>query len=149
MTDDRPLIVGIGNPFRSDDGAGPYVATKLGGLGFLSVTHEGDGTGLMDLFEKHASLILIDATLSGKKPGTLTRFDAIAERLPAELFHYSTHRFGLAEAVETARTLGQLPGGLMVYGIEGGDFAAGTELSPLVRAAAGELVTMLAAGQAG
>lgn len=149
MTDDDPLIVGIGNPFRSDDGVGPYVAGKLGALGYRVLTHEGDGTGLMDLFERHPNLVLIDATLSGKEPGTLTRFDAISERLPAELFHYSTHRFGLAEAVETARTLGQLPKALMVHGIEGGDFAAGTELSPPVRAAADQLVAMLTSGQAG
>ncbi|MCB9992207.1 MAG: hydrogenase maturation protease [Hyphomicrobiaceae bacterium] len=143
MTDDRPLIVGIGNPFRSDDGAGPYVATKLGGLGFLSVTHEGDGTGLMDLFERHRSLVLVDATLSGRVAGTVTSFDAIGEKLPAELFHYSTHRFGLAEAVETARALGSLPERLLVFGIEGADFSAGTALSPAVQGAADVLVLQL------
>ena len=46
--------------------------------------------------------MLIDATRSGARPGTLTCFDAIASPLPRPLFHNSTHEFGLAEAVELA-----------------------------------------------
>lgn len=143
MTEPRPLVVGIGNPFRGDDGAGPWVAEQLSARGFRTLAHEGDGTRLIDLFSTEAAVVLVDAARSGAASGTVHRFDGMAP-LPAEFFHYSTHRFGLAEAVETARALGLLPARLAVYGIEGAEFAAGTTLSPVVAAAAEALVDEIA-----
>jgi hydrogenase maturation protease len=138
-----PVIVGIGNPFRSDDGVGPWVAEQLRGAGYDVQVHAGDGTGLLDLFATRTTLILIDATRSNAPPGTLVSLDANAAPLQADFFHYSTHRFGLAEAVETARALGSLPHRLTVYGIEGQDFGAGIGLSVPVACAAKVLVATL------
>ena len=129
---------------RGDDGVGPYVVEALLALGHDGLVHAGDGARLIDLFGLHADLILIDATRSGAAPGTLAEYDAIANPLPADFFHYSTHRFGLAEAVETARALDMLPARLRVFGIEGENFEAGTDLSPVVHAAADRLVSRLA-----
>lgn len=140
---DKTLIIGIGNAFRSDDGVGPFVAEALATKGQRAVVHAGDGAGLMDLFEEHEAIALVDATKSDAAPGTLITLDAVAERLPADLFHYSTHRFGLAEAVETARALGTLPRSLTVYGIEGQEFGAGTDLSEPVSKAAEKLIARL------
>ena len=141
---DRPLFVGIGNAFRRDDGLGPWVAEALAASGSNAVPHAGDGAGLLDHFATSPSVVLIDATRSGAAAGTLRRLDAAAEPIPAEFFHYSTHRFGLAEAVETARALGLLPARLMIYGIEGRDFDAGLGLSAPVQTAASALVAALA-----
>ncbi len=140
---DRPLFVGIGNAFRRDDGLGPWVAEALAARGLNAVPHAGDGAGLLDHFAASPSVVLIDATRSGAAAGTLRRLDARAEAIPAEFFHYSTHRFGLAEAVETARALGLLPARLIIYGIEGSDFGAGLGLSAPVPAAATALITAL------
>ncbi len=52
----------------------------------------------------------------------------------------STHSFGVAEAVELARALGRLPARIVVFGIEGRDFAQGEGLSPDVDAAVDEVV---------
>lgn len=144
-TESSPLFIGIGNSFRCDDGVGPFVAQTLAERGFDARVHAGDGTGLIDLFADFSNLVLIDATRSSAEPGTLIRLDAMAEPLPAELFHYSTHRFGLAEAVETARALGQLPKSLVVFGIEGAEFGAGTDLSAPVQKAVADLVEALIA----
>ena len=141
---EKLLVVGIGNAMRGDDGVGPFVAEALAAKGLPTLVHAGDGTGLIDLFTEHDHLILVDATRSGAAPGTLVRFDAVAEKLPAELFHYSTHRFGLAEAVETARALGTLPDRLAIYGIEGEDFSAGTTLTHPVQESVDRLVEELA-----
>ncbi len=46
-----------------------------------------------------------------------------------------THALGLAAAVELSRALGRLPQRLFVVGIEVDGMAAGSELSPEVRAA--------------
>ena len=130
------LIVGIGNRFRSDDGVGPWVAERLQSAGHAAQIHAGDGTGLLELLTAFDEIILVDATRSGTPPGTLISLDATRAPLRADLFHYSTHRFGLAEAVETARALGSLPRRLTVFGIEGRDFGAGLELTaPVARTA--------------
>jgi len=140
-----PLIVGIGNRFRMDDGVGPRVAEMLHETGLNAHVHAGDGAGLLDLFEDHDDIILVDATRSGAAPGSLVAFDAGLAPLRADMFHYSTHRFGLAEAVETARALGCLPEKLRVYGIEGKDFGAGVGLTARVEHTALALVADLAA----
>lgn len=139
-----PLVVGIGNRFRMDDGVGPWVAETLQATGRETRSHAGDGTALLDLFAEHADIVLVDATRSGAAPGTLAVFDAVAAPLAAHMFHYSTHRFGLAEAVETARALGRLPPRLRIYGIEGRAFGAGVGLTPAVARAARALVAELA-----
>ncbi len=62
-------------------------------------------------------------------------------RCLSRFFHYSTHAFSVAEAVELARALDQLPSRLILYGIEGRDFSAGERLSPEVGAAVDELIS--------
>ena len=57
------------------------------------------------------------------------RLDASERELPAELFRASTHHVGLAEAVELARALGRLPRRTILFGIEGGSFEIGDELT--------------------
>jgi hydrogenase maturation protease len=66
------------------------------------------------------------------------RIDALTASLP-QSFGSSTHHFGLADTLELARSLGKLPGRLVVYGIEGGSFAAGPGLGQPVDAAADAL----------
>ncbi|MEQ9038878.1 MAG: hydrogenase maturation protease [Silicimonas sp.] len=144
-----PLIVGIGNRFRMDDGVGPWVAKGLQRAGLETRVHAGDGTGLLDLFEAHDDVILVDSTRSGAAAGSMVAIDACLAPLRADMFHYSTHRFGLAEAVETARALGRLPQRLWVYGIEGKDFGAGIGLSECVERSAIALVADLGADLSG
>ena len=83
----------------------------------------------MDSWKDSDTVILIDAVHSGAKPGTIHRFDVHTQTIPTKFFHYSTHAFGVAEAIELARTLKQLPQNLIVYGIEGKRFDAGIGLS--------------------
>jgi hydrogenase maturation protease len=131
----KTILIGVGNPFRSDDRAGRVVVQQLRkGLppGIPLLEETGDGAELFDAFAGADCVILVDAVQSGAPPGTIHRFDACTEKLPGWFSHSSTHTFGVAEAIELARTMGELPGKLIVYGIEGLDFSAGTELSPEV-----------------
>lgn len=131
MSSARDLVIGIGNAARGDDAAGLIAARRLGGL-----EHEGDPLALLDVWEGADSAVLIDAVRSGAAAGTVHRFDAAGGRLPAwSRSSTSTHAVGLAEAIELARTLGRLPARLVVYGIEGEHFEAGTGLTPAVSAA--------------
>ena len=133
-------VIGIGNRCRSDDAAGLAVLDQLRDRLPPTVTVReslGDGTELLDLWRDFEMAIAVDAVYSGAAPGTVYRFDAHLCQLPAQLFRYSTHVFGLAAAVEMGRVLGSLPLSLVVYGIEGRSFVTGLELSREVRAAVG------------
>lgn len=129
------LVIGVGNPDRGDDGAGPEVAARLGAQGVRIVEHGGDGLALIELWEGHSAVVIVDAMVTGARPGTIRRFDAAAGPLPREAFAVSSHAFGLAEAVETARALGRLPETVVVYGIEGESFTLGAGLSGRVERA--------------
>ena len=140
------LIVGIGNTYRSDDAVGLCVAHHLKGQAFdcVNVIEEsGDGATLMDSWKDSDAVILIDAVHSGAQPGIIHRFDVHTQTIPTKFFHYSTHAFGVAEAIELARALKQLPQNLIVYGIEGKCFEAGIILSPEVEKAALEVLTLV------
>jgi hydrogenase maturation protease len=129
------LVIGVGNPDRGDDGAGPQVAAMLRRRGVNAIEHLGDGLALIDLWENQSAVVIIDATVSGVAPGTIRRLDTAAGPLPREAFAVSSHAFGLAEAVETARALGRLPANVVVYGIEGESFTLGAGLTGRVEKA--------------
>ena len=137
------VIVGAGNAFRKDDGAGLATARRLRGSlpGDIRVlAKEGDLASLLDDWQGADAVIVIDATSSGSAPGTIRRYDAHDQPLPAAFSRSSTHSFGVAEAVELARALGQLPPRVVVFGIEGRDFTPGEGLSADVDAAVDEVV---------
>ncbi len=137
---DAVRVIGVGNPYRSDDGVGPFVAARLRERGLAAEDHSGEGAGLIEAWQGGGTVIVIDATRSGSPPGAIRRFDAAAATVPTGTFHYSTHLFGLAEAIETARALGRLPPQLIIYGIEGQEFGFGDGLSDPVTRAAAEVV---------
>jgi len=131
-------VIGIGNAWRRDDGAGVAVAEALGG------PCTDDPSRLLDLWAEAEHAIVVDAAASGAPPGTIRRFDAAAAPLPAGVAR-STHAFGVADAVELARTLGRLPHRLEVYTIEGANFTVGAGLSTAVARAVNELTRRVGA----
>ncbi len=135
------LIIGIGNEYRSDDAAGLIVARLLKErLADSAIVFEqsGDGAALVEAWRGAETVIIIDAMMSGAAPGTIRRLDANTHPIPKSYFRCSTHAFGVAEAIELARALGNFPQHLVVYGIEGKNFAAGVGLSAEVEKAASE-----------
>ena len=132
------LVIGVGNPLRGDDGAGPAVIQCLQNRlppSVATLQLDSDGVSLIEAWRDFERVILVDAAGSGAVPGFIHRFDVSRTELPRGLFHYSSHLFGVAEAVELARQLGRLPERLVVYGIEGAVFAYGEGLSAAVAAA--------------
>jgi hydrogenase maturation protease len=136
------LVIGVGNEWRGDDGAGLEAARRLSPPppGSRVIERPGEPLDLIEEWEAEAEVFLVDAVSSGAAPGTIHRVDARERRLPAELFRGSTHALSVAEAVELARVLGRLPGRLRLYGIEGGDFGAGSTLTANVETAVDALV---------
>jgi hydrogenase maturation protease len=145
------LIIGVGNSYRGDDGAGPAViallrAEELPGARLLE--GDGDCSALLDAWKGAGAVVLIDAVSSGAPPGTIYRFDALAQALPPEVSFQSTHAFGVAEALALGRALGQLPASLILYAIEGENFAIGADLSTEVESAVQEVAQQLKRGLA-
>jgi hydrogenase maturation protease len=132
----RLMVIGVGNPYRNDDAVGLVVARRIRELNLQGVTvieASGEGASLMEAWQRADSVILIDAVYSGEEPGTIHRFDVHAQSLPAQFFNNSTHSFSVAAAIELARALNRLPQHIIVYGIEGKDFNAGTMLTAEVK----------------
>jgi hydrogenase maturation protease len=140
------LIIGIGNEYRNDDGVGLVIAKAIREKKLPSVTvkeESGEGAALMEVWQGFENVIIVDAVSSGTKPGTIFKMEANKEIVPAKFFHYSTHAFSLAEAIELARTMNTLPPRLLVYGIEGANFTAGVDISPLVKESASQVIDQI------
>lgn len=131
------LLIGVGNPYRRDDGAGLRLAREIQALvpGAVFREQSGEGVALMQAWEGAHIVVICDATVSGAAPGTIHRLDASEDRVPDGLYHRSTHTFGVSQALELSRKLGTLPPRLLLYGIEGRDFSGGEGCSPEVEAA--------------
>ena len=132
-------IIGCGNQDRGDDHAGIVVAERLRELGFDAETHSGDALGLIEKWSSDDDVILVDAVVTGAKPGTLqvwnfSRSGSGTVKF-AEGATVSSHGFDVAEAIELGRALHRLPSRLRIYGIETEQFDHGTEISEPVRGA--------------
>jgi hydrogenase maturation protease len=140
------LVIGVGNPHRGDDAIGPLVASRLkrrADSRFRVIEQAGEGLALMEAWEGADTVIILDAAFSGKRAGTIHRIDASVESMPKDFLRCSTHALGVAEAIELARALDQLPRRVIVYGIEGVSFEQGAGLSEAVEAASGKLETLV------
>jgi hydrogenase maturation protease len=135
----RALVIGVGNDFRSDDGAGLAVARLLKARrrdGLAVLEHTGEVAGLLEAWRGADTVILVDAVVTGAAAGTIHRFDPRARDFPRECFQCSTHAFGIPEALALGRALNLLPPRLVVFGVEARDFAPGGALSGEVERAA-------------
>ena len=133
----RIVVVGVGNPWRGDDGAGPAVAAALRdrldpGAPVDVVDLDGEAARLVDAWDGADLAVVVDAVRTGAPPGVLHRLDAGDVHATATA---SSHALGVQHAVALARALGRLPRRLVLVGVEGADFGHGTRLSDQVAAA--------------
>jgi hydrogenase maturation protease len=140
------ILIGVGNEFRCDDGVGILAARRIREKNFpgiVVVESDGDAAALLNAWAGMKTVVIIDAVSSGAPPGTIHRIDARRQSVSQELFPFSTHALGLAHAVELARSLGKLPINIIIYGIEGEQFTAGSSLSPKVQDALNEVLQLV------
>jgi hydrogenase maturation protease len=139
-------VIGVGNAYRSDDAAGLVVARRLRERGVEALEQEGEPAALLEAFTDRDTVVLVDAVRSGARPGTVHRVDVSDTPLPARLRgSSSTHAVGVGEAIELARALDRLPARVVVFGLEGARFEAGTTMSAEVQEAVGPLVDAILA----
>ena len=141
-------IIGIGNEIRCDDGVGLWVARRLNATNLPQARIElqsGDPAALITSWAAADTVILIDAVSSGTGAfcGKIYRFSDSGQPVPDCFSSPSTHRLGLAKALELARALNRLPRRFILYGIEGICFDFGCELTPKVKMAAARVIRMV------
>jgi hydrogenase maturation protease len=105
----KTLVLGVGNLLMGDEGAGVHAVRALEPMPIEADVVDG-GTGgfhLLSYFEDYDPIIMIDATMDGRAPGTVSllrpRFSSDFPRV------LSAHDIGLRDLVETAALLRPLP----------------------------------------
>ena len=139
----RPLVAGVGNPDRGDDGAGPQVVARIAALGLpgLDLVDQAEPLDLVSHLRERDSVVIVDASAPRGRPGRVQvhRVED-APLISGGPGADGTHGLGVAEAIELARALGRLPSRLVLIAVEAASFEHGRTLSPAVRAGLDEAV---------
>jgi len=149
----RPaVLIGVGNPFRRDDGIGPALAAAISELalpGVTVLTSDGEPSRLLEAWWRASLAVVVDAAcLDGGVPGRIHRHQVAGEDLTdrwTSANSASTHGLGIAEAIHLAKAMDQLPERLVVFTVETDDIGYGEHLSPPVSASLAELTHVVLA----
>lgn len=128
------LIVGVGNPYRQDDGIGPEIIRLLRKEEDLDCELLDGGTdalALLDIIPNYKKVILIDAVEMGTEPGTVKAFKPNEAKLKIQSDALSTHGFGVIALIELLNQL-QVSSNLIIIGVQAKDIDFGEGLSPEV-----------------
>lgn len=140
----RPLVLGLGNRCRGDDGAGPAVLDELRRRSApLELVAIADATDLFDCLSPLRTTVVVDAALAQGAPGrvwtlALQHFVELAPCDPdggLRLASASSHALSVEAVLASAQVLGLLPMAGTLVAVEGQDFALGNGLSLPVEAA--------------
>jgi hydrogenase maturation protease len=138
------VVIGVGNEFRHDDGAGPAVLASLRDRvppEVDLVVTDGEPTRLIEAWTGAGLAVVIDAVRAHPpRPGRVHRF-VVDRPMGGTPRAASSHGFGLDEAVSLALALDRMPGRLIVHAIEAADLTQGTGLTPQVAAAIGDVAS--------
>lgn len=140
------VIIGVGNEYRHDDGAGLAAVQRLQALAPAGVTFaesDGEPTALLDAWDGADLAVVVDGVDGHSAPGRVYRLGlhhpAATARTAA-----SSHGVPLGDAVALARALGRMPRRLLLYGVQVGDVSPGLGLSTPVAAAVDQVVAEIA-----
>jgi hydrogenase maturation protease len=145
------VVIGVGNPYRHDDGVGPAVVALLRGrlAGVEFVTCDGDPGAMIDTLSDAGHAVIVDAVRSADNTaGHIYRFDT-AHPAATRAGIAASHAADLGDTLALVRELGRLPDSLAIYTVQVDDVSFGVGLSPAVLAAAGRLVDEIVARLAG
>jgi hydrogenase maturation protease len=143
----RPVVIGVGNPSRRDDGVGWVVATAVGRRLSAAVDVrwcDGEPGRLLDAWADADLVVIIDAMYRGGEPGAIQVLSPTAAERARSNARLGTHGLGVDQAVALGRALGRMPRSLVVVGIEGHDHAFGEALSAPVAGAVEPAVDLIA-----
>jgi hydrogenase maturation protease len=131
------VVLGVGNEFRRDDGAGPAVVTRLRGqvpAGVELLITDGEPARMIDAWAGAGVAVIVDAVRA--EPAVPGRLHRLVLHRPGTggARPVSSHGFGVDEAIGLALALDRMPGRLIVHAVEAGDLSQGVGLTPAVAA---------------
>jgi hydrogenase maturation protease len=133
----KAVVIGVGNEFRRDDGAGPAVVARLRGRvpdGVELHLSDGEPTRLIEAWHGASLAVVVDAVRAEPAvPGRLHRL-VLHRAGPGAARPASSHGLGLDDAIGLALALDRMPGALILHVVEAADLSQGTGLSPAVAA---------------
>jgi hydrogenase maturation protease len=139
----RVVVIGVGNPLRGDDGAGPAVVEALRGRvpdDIVLAVSDGEPGRMLELWRGADTAVVVEALhLRPARPGELHTLTA-TEAASRGTGMASTHALGLGECLALAEALDLLPRKVVVHAVEVADVELGTGLSDPVRSALPELI---------
>lgn len=159
-----PIVIGVGEEFLHDDGAGPAVIAELRRLAATGElppdtrleTCFGEPTGLIELWRGSRLAVVVDAAApdpqAGLTAGDVLRWEEGAAAGPPPALTAApgpaaTHGLGPGAAIALGSVLDRLPGRLVLFAVVGGDFSLGPGLSApvaeAVRRVAGDITQEL------
>jgi hydrogenase maturation protease len=147
----KTVVIGVGNPYRRDDGVGPAVVALLRGRlsGFEFVTCDGDPATLIEAWSYASRAVVVDAVRTADKAaGHIYRFDT-GHPAATRAGIAASHAADLGDTLALARELDRLPDSLAIYTVQVDDVSFGVGLSPAVLAAAGRVADEIVARLAG
>lgn len=124
----KTLILGIGNILRRDDGVGIHIINRLRDMSLppeIMLLDGGTaGLDLLHYLQGINKLIVVDAILTGEKPGTIHMSSLPIHQFTSSPIHHQT---GILETIEMANQLwgkidatiiGIVPKDYLGYGLE-------------------------------
>lgn len=141
------VVIGIGNGYRRDDGVGLAAAEALDVRAIPNVvvkTDIADPMGLLEAWTDAARVVIIDAAIADPStPGRIRRCDLTDMAAQTEGLH--SHSIDIGRTHALGRSLGRVPGELVVFTVEVADTDDGLGLSPRVAGAVPKVVEMVVA----
>ena len=140
------VVIGVGNPFRRDDGAGPAVVERLRLADLPGVDlaeSDGEPGTLIMLWETRRLAVVVDTVHTHHRPAGHVHRRLMARR-PSD-GSTSSHAMDLGDTVALARELDRLPDRMLLLGIETADTGYGTGLTPAVAKAVDRVVEHIVA----
>ena len=139
----RTLVIGVGNLYRRDDGAGIHVVNhlkkKVPTIDAIDVAL--GSVEILEYMMGYEKVIIVDAIVTGAEPGSYFHVNIAAMDDPPLIFH--SHGIDLITTLKLGNLLysDQMPKELMVIGIEVEDtLTISEECTPRVREAVNNVV---------
>jgi len=128
-------VIGVGNPYRGDDGIGIYLMEQIKQDNTIDqgIEYIDGGIGGMNLFHKMSSyprVLLVDAVNCGKQPGDYVFFSAEAITSSNKMSSLvSTHGSDLFEVIQQVRGFNEHPPDIYVFGVQPEDVSLRKDFS--------------------
>ena len=141
-----PVVIGLGNRYRRDDGVGAAAADELNRMALPGVRVETDivePTSLLEAWSGAGLAVVIDGAASASPAPGRVRRCALSDVTAGD--GLSSHAIDLARTHALGEALGRVPGELVLLTVEVADTGHGTGLTPRVERAVPEVVGMAVA----